>query len=241
MSGCRWELGDGIGAQFIPAGAWRVATVADGHVRQTSALLEAGGRGTRVPGVMKGGGGRRAVYYSSWRVATVADCHVGAVGGAGARIRSVVSGWPRGWRPVEAPATPLAQWRLNGKWQVPETGHGPHRRDFRVFDKFVQTSQQTSTLCSSGFLEPRTSKIYLLAGPLAQKGHWQVPETGHGPHRRSFQDLPQICMSPAQTSTLSSFIRLLEHRTSKIYVLAVATVLPNHMLTGCALCTPILG
>eukprot|EP00962_Isochrysis_galbana_P014987 scaffold4296_cov136-Isochrysis_galbana.AAC.3 len=26
----------------------------------------------------------------------------------GARIRGVVSGWPRGWRPVEAPATPLA-------------------------------------------------------------------------------------------------------------------------------------
>eukprot|EP00962_Isochrysis_galbana_P047580 scaffold19493_cov101-Isochrysis_galbana.AAC.1 len=59
-----------------------------------------------------------------------------------------------------------------------ETGHGPHRRSFRVFDKSAKTSQQTSTLCSSGFLEPRTSKIYLLAGPLAQKGHWQVPETG---------------------------------------------------------------
>eukprot|EP00962_Isochrysis_galbana_P023201 scaffold6974_cov98-Isochrysis_galbana.AAC.2 len=37
-----------------------------------------------------------------------------------------------------------------------------------------------------------------------EKGHWQVPETGHGPHRRSFQDLRQIFMSPAQTSTLSS-------------------------------------
>eukprot|EP00962_Isochrysis_galbana_P051346 scaffold22748_cov120-Isochrysis_galbana.AAC.3 len=37
------------------------------------------------------------------------------------------------------------------------------------------------------------------------------------------------------------FIRLLEHRTSKIYVLAVATVLPNHRLTGYALCAPILG
>eukprot|EP00962_Isochrysis_galbana_P016911 scaffold4846_cov99-Isochrysis_galbana.AAC.3 len=49
-------------------------------------------------------------------------------------------------------------------------------------------------------------------------------------------------MSPAQTSTLYVvFIQLLEHRTSKIYVLAVATVLPNHMLTGYALCTPVLG
>eukprot|EP00962_Isochrysis_galbana_P032321 scaffold10597_cov124-Isochrysis_galbana.AAC.6 len=93
---------------------------------------------------------------------------------------------------------------LKTQWQVPETGHGPHRRDFRGFDKSAQTSQQTSTLCSSGFLEPRTSKIYLLAGSLAQKGHWKVPETGHGPHRRSFKDLRQICMSPAQTSTLSS-------------------------------------
>eukprot|EP00962_Isochrysis_galbana_P034951 scaffold11915_cov121-Isochrysis_galbana.AAC.4 len=43
-----------------------------------------------------------------WRVATVADSHVGAVGGAGAPIRGVVSGWPSGLRPVEAPATPLA-------------------------------------------------------------------------------------------------------------------------------------
>jgi len=93
---------------------------------------------------------------------------------------------------------------LKAQWQVPETGHGPHRRSFRVFDKSAKTSQQTSTLCSSGFLEPRTSKIYLLAGPLAQKDHWQVPEPGHGPHRRSFQDLRQIFMSPAQTSTLSS-------------------------------------
>eukprot|EP00962_Isochrysis_galbana_P000837 scaffold245_cov113-Isochrysis_galbana.AAC.2 len=49
-------------------------------------------------------------------------------------------------------------------------------------------------------------------------------------------------MSPAQTSTLSSsVIRVLEHRTSKIYVLAVATVLSSHMLTGYALCTPVLG
>eukprot|EP00962_Isochrysis_galbana_P011281 scaffold3161_cov118-Isochrysis_galbana.AAC.24 len=67
---------------------------------------------------------------------------------------------------------------LKAQWQVPETGHGMHRRSFRVFDKSAKTSQQTSTLCSSGFLEPRTSKIenmkiYLLAGPLAQKGHWQ--------------------------------------------------------------------
>eukprot|EP00962_Isochrysis_galbana_P047124 scaffold19168_cov107-Isochrysis_galbana.AAC.10 len=90
---------------------------------------------------------------------------------------------------------------LKAQWQVPETGHGPHRRDVKVFDKSAQTSQQTSTLCSSGFLEPRTSKIYLLAGPLplAQKGYSyrQVPETGHGPHRRSFQDLRQIFMTPA--------------------------------------------
>eukprot|EP00962_Isochrysis_galbana_P052687 scaffold24174_cov127-Isochrysis_galbana.AAC.1 len=93
---------------------------------------------------------------------------------------------------------------MEAQWQVPETGHGPQRRDFKVFDKSAQTLQQTSMLCSSGFLEPRTSKIYLLAGPLAQKGYWQVPETGHGPHRRSFQDLRQIFMSPAQTSTLSS-------------------------------------
>eukprot|EP00962_Isochrysis_galbana_P012393 scaffold3501_cov113-Isochrysis_galbana.AAC.2 len=47
-------------------------------------------------------------WRAGWRVATVADSHVGAVGGAGARIRGVVSGWQRGWRPVEAPATPLA-------------------------------------------------------------------------------------------------------------------------------------
>eukprot|EP00962_Isochrysis_galbana_P009701 scaffold2703_cov129-Isochrysis_galbana.AAC.6 len=104
-------------------------------------------------------------------------------------------------RPVLSSLPLLA---LKAQWQAPETGHGPHRRDVKVFDKSAQTSQQTSTLCSSGFLEPRTSKIYLLAGPLAQKGHWQVPETGHGPHRRSFQDLRQIFMSPAQTSTLSS-------------------------------------
>eukprot|EP00962_Isochrysis_galbana_P033148 scaffold11037_cov124-Isochrysis_galbana.AAC.2 len=38
----------------------------------------------------------------------VADSQVGAAGGAGARIRGVVSGWPRGRRPVEASATPLA-------------------------------------------------------------------------------------------------------------------------------------
>eukprot|EP00962_Isochrysis_galbana_P022160 scaffold6587_cov103-Isochrysis_galbana.AAC.5 len=57
---------------------------------------------------------------------------------------------------------------LKAQWQVPETetGHGPHRRSFKVFDKSAKTSQQTSTVCSSGFLEPRTSKIYLLAGPL---------------------------------------------------------------------------
>eukprot|EP00962_Isochrysis_galbana_P050232 scaffold21670_cov110-Isochrysis_galbana.AAC.3 len=24
---------------------------------------------------------------------------------------------------------------LKAQWQVPETGHGPHRRSFRVFDK----------------------------------------------------------------------------------------------------------
>eukprot|EP00962_Isochrysis_galbana_P016523 scaffold4737_cov105-Isochrysis_galbana.AAC.2 len=85
-------------------------------------------------------------------------------------------------------------------------------------------------MCSSGFLEPRTSKIYLLAGPLAQKGHWQVPETGHGPHRRSFQDLRQISnLHVACADVEVVFIRLLEHRTSKIYVLAVTTVLPNHM------------
>eukprot|EP00962_Isochrysis_galbana_P053842 scaffold25353_cov112-Isochrysis_galbana.AAC.1 len=30
---------------------------------------------------------------------------------------------------------------------------------------------------------------------LAQKGHWQVPETGHGQHRRSFQDLRQSIKS----------------------------------------------
>eukprot|EP00962_Isochrysis_galbana_P033815 scaffold11380_cov97-Isochrysis_galbana.AAC.1 len=41
---------------------------------------------------------------------------------------------------------------LKAQWQVPETGRGPHRRDFRGFDKSAQTSQQTSTLCSSGFL-----------------------------------------------------------------------------------------
>eukprot|EP00962_Isochrysis_galbana_P043996 scaffold16912_cov112-Isochrysis_galbana.AAC.8 len=52
-----------------------------------------------------------------------------------------------------------------------------------------------------------------------------------------------LCRSVrGQTSTLSSSGFCLEHRTSKIYVLAVATVLPpNHMLTGYALCTPILG
>eukprot|EP00962_Isochrysis_galbana_P005781 scaffold1557_cov108-Isochrysis_galbana.AAC.15 len=38
---------------------------------------------------------------------------------------------------------------LKAQWQVPETGHGPHRRSFRVFNKSAKTSQQTSTLCSS--------------------------------------------------------------------------------------------
>eukprot|EP00962_Isochrysis_galbana_P006813 scaffold1847_cov131-Isochrysis_galbana.AAC.9 len=60
---------------------------------------------------------------------------------------------------------------LKAQWQVPETGHGPHRRSFRVFDKSAKTSQQTLTLCSSGFLEPRTSKIYISSrGPIGAEG-----------------------------------------------------------------------
>eukprot|EP00962_Isochrysis_galbana_P046082 scaffold18419_cov98-Isochrysis_galbana.AAC.3 len=44
--------------------------------------------------------------YSGWRVPTVADGHVGAAEGGGARILGVVSGWPCGWRRVEAAAPP---------------------------------------------------------------------------------------------------------------------------------------
>eukprot|EP00962_Isochrysis_galbana_P042596 scaffold15986_cov142-Isochrysis_galbana.AAC.3 len=52
---------------------------------------------------------------------------------------------------------------------------------------------------------------------LALKAQWQVPETGHGPHRRSFQDLRQICMSHVACADVDIvFIRLLEHRTSKL-------------------------
>eukprot|EP00962_Isochrysis_galbana_P007403 scaffold2003_cov119-Isochrysis_galbana.AAC.2 len=71
------------------------------------------------------------------------------------------------------------------KRQVPETGHGPHRRDFSQGFRQIcaDVAADVPTLCSSGFLEPRTSRKYIFSRahwPLAQKRHCLNKEKGWG-------------------------------------------------------------
>eukprot|EP00962_Isochrysis_galbana_P029316 scaffold9350_cov105-Isochrysis_galbana.AAC.3 len=70
------------------------------------------------------GCGARAVLFG-WRVATVANGNISAAGEAGggdAHILGVVSGWPRGWRRVEAAATPPDPGWTSGCWWEPSDG-----------------------------------------------------------------------------------------------------------------------
>eukprot|EP00962_Isochrysis_galbana_P005487 scaffold1487_cov116-Isochrysis_galbana.AAC.26 len=71
----------------------------------------------------------------------------------------------------------------------------------------VHTHQHHTSLRHSDTPGQRELRNGIRAAPIRPeiiaKPQWQVPETGHGPHRRSFQDLRQIFMSPAQTSTYS--------------------------------------
>eukprot|EP00962_Isochrysis_galbana_P018261 scaffold5266_cov116-Isochrysis_galbana.AAC.3 len=60
----------------------------------------------------------RIIAAGTWRRWPMPDGHVGAVGGGGARCLGVRSGWPRGWRRVEAAATPAAPGRGPGcRWE----------------------------------------------------------------------------------------------------------------------------